>query len=246
VEAVGSEVKRFKPGDPVYAYDITRLSTYAEYACVPENAALAVKPSGVTYEEAAAIPFGAITALYFLKKGNIRSGQHALIYGASGSVGTAAVQIAKAFRADVTAVTSTANTGMVTSLGADRIIDYTHEDFTRSGETYDIIFDTVGKTSLASSLNALRQDGVYLQAVASPALLIRMWRASRQTGKTLVGGTANPTANDLASVTELVESGKLKPVIDRCYPLEQIIEAHRYVDQGHKKGNVVIPVAGNR
>lgn len=243
IEAVGNAVKRFKKGDQVYAYDITRLSTYAEYACVPENAALALKPSKVTYEEAAAIPFGAITALYFLKKGNIRSGQRVLIYGASGSVGTAAVQIAKAFGANVSAVTSTANLAMVKSLGAEKVIDYTKEDFTRSGDTYDIIFDTVGKTSLSNSLESLKPAGVYLQAVASPALLIQMYRASGRTGKSLIGGTANPTADDLMAVTALVNEGNLKPVIDRCYPLDQIVEAHRYVDQGHKKGNVVVTVA---
>lgn len=243
VEAVGGAVKRFKQGDQVYAYDITRLSTYAEYACVPENAALALKPSTVTYEEAAAIPFGAITALHFLKKGNLRSGQHVLVYGASGSVGTAAVQIAKAFGAVVTAVTSTANVEMMKSLGADQVIDYTRQDFTQSGETYDILFDTVGKTSLSGSLESVKPAGAYLQAVASPALMIQMRRAAGRTGKTLIAGTANPTADDLVTVTELVEAGKLKPVIDRCYSLDQMVEAHRYVDQGHKKGNVVVVVA---
>lgn len=243
VEAVGSAVKRFKKGDQVYAYDITRLSTYAEYACVPENSALALKPSTVTYEEAVAIPFGAITALYFLRKGNLRSGQRVLVYGASGSVGTAAVQIAKALGALVTAVTSTANIEMMKSLGAERVIDYTREDFTQSGETYDVFFDTVGKTSLVSSLETVKTGGVYLQAAASPALMIQMRRAAARTGKTLIAGTANPTADDLVSVTEFVEAGKLKPVIDRCYPLHQMVEAHRYVDQGHKKGNVVIAVA---
>lgn len=245
VEAVGGAVTRFKQGDQVYAYDITRLSTYAEYACVPENAAVALKPSTLSYEEAAAIPFGAITALHFLKKGNIRSGQRVLVYGASGSVGTAAVQIAKAFGAAVTAVTSTANIDMMKSLGADQVIDYTREDFTRSGESYDTIFDTVGKTSLSASLELVKQGGAYLQAVASPALMIQMRRAAGRTGKTLIAGTANPTADDLVAVTELVEAGKLKPVIDRCYPLEQMVEAHRYVDQGHKKGNVVVVVASS-
>lgn len=243
VEAVGSAVKRFKQGDQVYAYDITRLSTYAEYACVPENLALVLKPTTVTYEEAAAIPFGAITALYFLRKGGVRSGQRALVYGASGSVGTAAVQIAKAFGAAVTAVTSTANIEMMKSLGADQVIDYTRQDFTQNGERYDILFDTVGKTTLSSSLESVKPGGVYLQAAASPALMIQMRRAAGRTGKTLIAGTANPTADDLAAVTQLVETGKLKPVIDRCYSLEQMVEAHRYVDQGHKKGNVVITVA---
>jgi NADPH:quinone reductase-like Zn-dependent oxidoreductase len=240
VEAVGSAVTRFKPGDQVYAYDLTHVSAYAEYACVSENRALAIKPATVTYEEAAAIPFGAVTALHFLKKANIRSGQRVLIYGASGSVGTAAVQLAKHFGAEVTAVCSTANIELVKSLGADPIIDYTTEDFAQRGEIYDIIFDTVGKSSLADCLRSLSNDGTYLQTVAGPSHLMRMLWASRRSGKTLIGGTASPTTAALTEITELVDTGKLKPVIDRCYPLEDMVEAHRYVDQGHKKGNVVI------
>jgi NADPH:quinone reductase-like Zn-dependent oxidoreductase len=242
VEAVGKDVTRFQTGDSVYAYDITRLSTYAEYATVPETSALATSPNVLTYEEAAAIPFGGITALYFLKKGNIRAGQQVLIYGASGSVGTAAVQLAKHFGANVTAVTSTANVQMVKSLGADRVIDYTRDDFSASGETYDIIFDTVGKAPLSASLAVLNEGGSYLQAVAGPAELIKMRWASMRSGKTTISGTATPTAEDLAQLNELVQAGQLKPVIDRSYPLEQMVEAHRYVDQGHKKGNVVITV----
>ncbi|MDQ3706763.1 MAG: NAD(P)-dependent alcohol dehydrogenase [Chloroflexota bacterium] len=243
VESVGKEVKRFKSGDQVYAYDITHLSTYAEYTCVPEKSALALKPSNVTYEEAAAIPFGGITALHFLRKGKIRSGQRVLIYGASGSVGTFAVQLAKHFGAYVTGVCSTTNVELVKSLGADRVIDYTKEDFTRSGETYDIIFDTVGKSSLSASLGSLKKDGTYLQAVAGPAQLIQMRWASMRSGKTLIGETAVPKAEDLIYLKELVEGGKIKPVIDRYYPVEQMVEAHRYVDGGHKKGNVVVTVS---
>jgi NADPH:quinone reductase-like Zn-dependent oxidoreductase len=242
VEAVGKQVKQVKKGDQIYAYDITLLSTYAEYACMPENSALAFKPSTVTYEEAAAIPFGGVTALHFLKKGKIHSGQHVLIYGASGSVGTFAVQLAKYFGAEVTGVCSTANIDLVKSLGADKVIDYTQEDFTRSGETYDLIFDTVGKSSLSGCLRSLKHEGSYLQAVAGPALLVQMQWASTRSGMTLVGGTATPKTDDLTYLNELVEAGKIKPVIDRCYPLEQIVEAHRYVDQGHKKGNVIIKV----
>ena len=243
VESVGPEAKRFKPGDQVYAYDLTRLSAYAEYACVSEDSAVALKPSTVIYEEAAAIPFGAVTALYFLKKGNIKSGQRVLIYGASGSVGTAAVQVAKYFGADVTAVCSTTNIQLVKSLGADHVVDYTKKDFTQSGQTYDIIFDTVGKTSLADSVRALKDGGTFLQGAAGPALLIQMRLASMRSGKTLIGGTATPTTEALVELKGLVEAGKIRPVIDRCYPLEQMVEAHRYVDQGHKKGNVVITVA---
>lgn len=245
VEAVGKEVKRVKKGDQIYAYDITRLSTYAEYTCLPDNVALAPKPPTLTYEEAAALPFGGVTALYFLKKGKIRSGQKVLIDGASGSVGTFAVQIAKSFGAHVTGVCSTANVTLVRSLGADQVIDYTKEDFTKSGVLYDIIFDTVGKSSLADCLKALKEDGSYLQALTSPALMLHMLWASRTGGKTLIGGTAVPKTEDLLTLNELVEAGKIKPVIDRCYPLEQMVEAHRYVDQGHKKGNVVIMVEQN-
>lgn len=242
IEALGKGVKQFKPGDQVYAYDITRLSTYAQYACVPENAALALKPAKITHEEAAAIPFGAVTALYFLQKGNIGSGQQVLIYGASGSVGTSAVQLAKHFGAEVTAVCSTTNIELVKSLGADHIIDYTREDFTKNGRHYDIIFDTVGKTSLSSSLESLKKNGSYLQAVAAPGLLIQMLWASLTTGKTLIGGTATPKAEYLVYLNNLVEAGKFKPVIDCCFPLEDMLQAHRYVDLGHKKGNVVITI----
>jgi NADPH:quinone reductase-like Zn-dependent oxidoreductase len=242
VESVGKEVKQFNKGDQIYAYDITRLSTYAEYACLPENSTILLKPPTMTYEEAAAIPFGGITALHFLKKGKIHSGQKVLVYGASGSVGTFAVQLARYFGAEVTSVCSTTNVELVKSLGADSVIDYTQEDFTKSGETYDIIFDTVGKSSLSDCLRSLKKEGSYLQAVAGPALLVHMRWASMRSGKTLIGGTATPKTEDLMFLNELVEAGKIKPVIDRCYPLEQMVEAHRYVDQGHKKGNVVITV----
>jgi NADPH:quinone reductase-like Zn-dependent oxidoreductase len=245
VEAVGKEVKKFKKGDQIYAYDITRLCTYAEYACLPANSAVACKPSTLTYEEAAAIPFGGVTALHFLKKGKIHSGQHVLIYGASGSVGTFAVQLAKYFGTEVTGVCSTTNVALVKSLGADQVIDYTKEDFTKSGVTYDIIFDTVGKSSLSGCVRSLKKEGNYLQAVAGPARLVQMRWASMRSGKTLIGGTATPRTEDLMYLNELVEAGKIKPVVDRCYPLEQIVEAHRYVDRGHKKGNVVITVQQN-
>jgi NADPH:quinone reductase-like Zn-dependent oxidoreductase len=242
---VGNSVKAFQAGDQVYAYHITQLSAYAEYACVTESSAVAVKPSELSYEEAAALPFGGVTALYFLRKGKIQRGQQVLIYGASGSVGTAAVQVAKHFGATVTAVCSTTNVPLVKSLGADQVIDYTQEDFTRKSETYDIIFDTVGKTRLSDSLAKLKPGGSYLQAVAGPGVLIQMQRAARKTGLTLVGGTANPTAEDLIYLNDLVKTGQIRPVIDRSYSLHDMVEAHRYVDAGHKKGNVVITVAPN-
>jgi NADPH:quinone reductase-like Zn-dependent oxidoreductase len=242
VEAVGKAVKRFTVGDQVFAYDITRFRTYAEYACLPENSAIACKPSTVTYEEAAAIPYGGVTALHFLKQGKIHSGQHVLIYGASGSVGTWAVQLAKHFDAHVTGVCSTAHVALVKSLGADQVIDYTQEDFTRNGKTYDVLFDAVGKTAFPGCLRSLKKVGVYLQPLAPPALSMRMRWAGMTSSRTLIGGEATPKTEDLMYLKELIEASTIKPVIDRCYPLAQIVEAHRYVDQGHKTGDVVISV----
>ncbi len=243
VEAVGKAVTRFQTGDQVFGSKGHDFGAYAEYLCLPESGALAIKPANMTYEEAAALPWGGMTALYFLRKGKIHSGQHMLIYGASGSVGTAAVQLAKYFGAEVTGVCSTPHVEFVKSLGADTVIDYTQEDFTRSGVTYDVIFDAVGKSSFAGCMRSLKEEGIYLQAVAAPALSVRMRWTALTSGKTLLGGTAVPKAEDMMYLKELVEAGKLQPVIDRCYPLEHMVEAHRYVDTGHKKGNVVITVA---
>jgi NADPH:quinone reductase-like Zn-dependent oxidoreductase len=243
VEAVGKAVTRFQKGDQVFGSKGHDFGAYAEYLCLPENGALAIKPTNVTCEEAAALPWGGVTALYFLRKGKVHSGQHVLIYGASGSVGTAAVQLGRCFGAAVTGVCSTVNVGLVKSLGAETVIDYTKEDFTRSGVTYDVIFDAVGKSSFAGCMRSLKKAGIYLQAVATPALSVRMRWAALTSGKTLTGGTAVPKAEDMMYLKELAETGKIKPIIDRCYPLEHMVEAHRYVDTGHKKGNVVITVA---
>ena len=244
IESVGKDVKLFKEGNQVFA-STGFAGAYAEYTCLPEDGMIAIKPANITHEEAAAVPNGAITALNMLRKANIQSGQKILIHGASGSLGTFAVQLAKHFGAEVTGVCSTTNLEMVRSLGADNVIDYTKEDFTKSGVTYDVIFDMVGKCSFSRSKSSLEQKGTYLTAVPSLANIFQKLWTSMVGSKKVVFWSMSDKIEDLNFLKEIIEEGKLKPVIDRSYTLDQIVEAHRYVDKGHKKGNVTITVEHN-
>ena len=241
VEAIGKDVTRFRKGDQVFAATLQTFGAYAEYICLAEDGPVALQPTNTTYEEAAAIPIGARTALHYLKDlGKIQPGQKVLIYGASGSVGTYAVQLAKYFGAEVTGVCSTSNLDLVKSLGADKVIDYTVDDFTTAFETYDIIFITVDKCPFSACEKALRKGGVYLNIGRPLPSWEMIWASISRGMKIVVGKNAPESADDLLALKEIIEAGRLKPVIDRTYPLEQIVEAHHYADQGHKKGNVVI------
>lgn len=240
VESLGKNVSKFKVGDPVFAYSGVGMGCHAEYKCIPEDGAVVLKPANLTYEEAAALSFGGTTALDFFRRGKLRGGESVLINGASGGVGTAAVQLAKHFGAEVTGVCSTANMELVRSLGATHVIDYTEEDFTQNGKTYDVIIDTVGTAPFSSSKNSLKARGRLLLILAGlPDMLLIPW-VSMTSSKKIIAGPAAERAEDLRLLAKLAEEGEFKPVIDRLYPFEQIAEAHRYVDTGRKKGNVII------
>jgi NADPH:quinone reductase-like Zn-dependent oxidoreductase len=248
IEAVGNAVTRFKVRDRVFGTTAPGFGAHAGYLCLPEGGVMAIKPENMTYEETVSIHPGALTALPNLRDAaNIQRGQKVLINGASGSIGTSAVQLAKYFGAEVTAVCSAANIELVKSLGADKVIDYQKEDFTKTSETYDLIFDAVGKSSFTRCKGALKPGGIYLTTVVSPTILVQMLWTSKfgsKKAKIVFAGlrSASEKNKDLAFFLELIEAGALRPVIDRCYPLEQMAEAHRYVDTGRKKGNVVITV----
>jgi len=259
IERVGGKVTRFTRGDRVFGSAGFRFGTYAEYACLSQDGLLAIKPVEVPGEDAAAIPFGGISALFFLRRGGIESGQKVLVYGASGSVGTFAVQLAKHFGAHVTGVCSTANLELIRSLGADEVVDYTREDFSNAGRVYDIVFDTVGKSGFWRSMKSLKRGGSYIMASSVPAAstmtammlgllspaLGGMWASITGAGN-VIGGIARGKAQDLSFLIGLIEAGELRTVIDRRYPLDRIAEAHRYVEAGHKKGNVVIAINQKR
>jgi NADPH:quinone reductase-like Zn-dependent oxidoreductase len=248
IDAVGQDVKRFKEGDQVFGSAGLALGTNAEYICLPEEpgemeGGVAIKPANMTYEEAATVPFGGRDALHFLRLGNLQRGQKILINGAGGSIGTFAVQLAKQFGAEVTAVDSTAKLDMLRSIGADQVIDYTQEDFTKNGEIYDVIFDVVGKISFSRTARSITQNGTYLLANPVGSQMVRGLWTRMTSSKKVVMQTASGTIEDLVFLRELIEAGKIRTVIDRRYPLAQIAEAHRYVETGQKAGNLVITVA---
>ena len=250
VEAVGKNVRRFKKGDKLFGDCSTGSSAHAEYLCLKEDNPIDIIPEGISNEEAASIPYGTLTALPFLRdSGKIIEGDKVLIIGASGSVGIFALQFAKIYGADVTAVCSTDNVDLVKTLGADKVIDYRKEDFTKNGQSYDIIFDTVGKSSFRKCKDSLKERGRYLTTVVGLPILFNMMLTSVSDKKAIIAFTGlrknKDKSKDLSFIKELLQKGQIKSVIDKTYTLDQIAEAHRYVDSGHKKGNVLITIVGN-
>ena len=245
IESVGKNVSKFKVGDPVFAITGMSMAAYAEYKCMPEDGAISLKPGGLSYDEAAAMPFGGTTALNFLRRGKLQRGEKILVNGASGSVGSAAVQLAKHFGAEVTGVCSTTNTDLVRSLGATHVIDYTREDFTQNGELYDLIIDTVGTAAFSRSKDSLKEGGRLLLVLADlPDMLPIPW-VSITSSKKIIAGPAPERAEDLRLLAELAAAGIFRPVIDRRYLFEHTAQAHQYVDTGRKKGNVIVTLPQN-
>lgn len=240
IESVGKEVTEFKKGNPVFGSTQIRFGAYAEYICLPSKYAIAIKPDNMSFKEAATLHTGGLNALHFIRKTNIQQGQKVLIVGAAGSIGTLAVQIAKSVGAEVTGIDSSKKLDMFRSIGADQVIDYIQEDFTKSGKNYDVIIDVVGKCSYSRTVKSLRHNGRYISGNPSLPGMIRGLGTSMTSDKKILFELASYKKEDLFHLKELFQSGKIKPVVDRCYPLKQMAEAHRYVDQGHKKGNVVI------
>jgi NADPH:quinone reductase-like Zn-dependent oxidoreductase len=240
IESIGRNVTKFKIGDPVYAFSGARLGCYTEYKCMPEDGAVAPKPGNLSYEEAAALSSGGTTALDFFRRGKLQRGEKVLINGASGAVGTAALQLARHFGAEVTGVCSTANMELVRSLGASRVVDYTREDFTKNGQTYDVIVDTAGTAPFSRSKGSLRNGGRLLLVLGTLPDLLRAPWVSMTSDKRVIAGPAAARPEDVRALGQLAEAGAFRPVIDRIYPLEEIVEAHRHVDSGRKRGNVVI------
>lgn len=240
IEEVGPSVTKFRTGDQVFAYADAGMGAHAEFKCMPERGLVALKPDSLTFEEAAALSFGGMTALHFLKKADLRRGESVLVNGASGGVGTAALQLAKYFGTEVTAVCSSANTDLVRSLGADHVIDHAKEDFTRNGRRYDVIMDAVGTAPYRRSKASLSRNGRLLLVVAGlPQMLPIPWVSLTGTKKIFAGPAAS-RIDDLKFLADLAEKRIFRPFIDRRFPFEQMIEAHRYVDSGRKRGNVVI------
>lgn len=243
IEAVGKDVKRFKKGDQVFGYPGLSFGAYAEYACLPETGAVALKPVNLSYEEAVTLPYGAIMTTSLLEKANIQCGQKVLINGASGGIGSMAVQLAKYYGAEVTGVCGTPRLEFVKSLGADKVIDYTREDFTQNGETYDLIFDILGKSSFSKVKRSLKPNGIYLLAsFKMKALLDMLWTSLTGSKQKIICAFANETPESLTFIKNLVEERKVKAIVDKSFPLEQAAEAHWYVEQGRKQGNVVIAI----
>ncbi len=240
IEATGKAVSKFKVGDQVFAFTVTKMGCYVEFKCVAEGGGVAPKPLELSHEEAAALSFGGTTALGFLRKAGIRAGDKVLVNGASGGVGTAAVQLAKHFGAEVTGVCSTGNLELVRSIGADKVVDYTHEDFSRNGETYDIIVDTAGTAPFSRSKASLKDGGRLLLVLGTLPEMLRAPWVSMTGSKKVIAGVPAWSGEDLRFLAGLAEGGRFKPVIDRRYAFERMADAHRYVDTGHKRGNVVV------